>query len=86
MTFIESMTNDELDQAIFVLECKDHWTEKDWAEYNELENKKRAFYPKPKEPTKEERDQETIKHYESLGMKFVGYNERGSMEFISTWE
>lgn len=50
MTFIESMTDNELDQAIFVLECKDHWTEKDWAESAQLNAEKaKRTPPAPKE-------------------------------------
>ena len=46
MTLIKSMTDDQLDQAIFVLECKDHWTEKDWTESAQLnaEKAKRTQY------------------------------------------
>lgn len=79
-------TLEQIEEALFILECKDHWNPKDWDEYHELESERKAFYPQPKEATKEEQDRETIKHYESLGMKFVGYNEKGGMEFVCTWE
>lgn len=42
---IESMTDDELDQAIFVLECKDRWTEKDWTESARLNAEKAKRTP-----------------------------------------
>lgn len=42
---IESMTIDQLNQAIFVLECKDHWTEKDWTESARLNAEKAKRTP-----------------------------------------
>ena len=29
-------TREQIEMALFVLECKDHWDNKDWIEYNNL--------------------------------------------------
>lgn len=79
-------TLEQIETAMVILECKDHWTAKDWAEWQELEDERRSFYPEPKEPTEEEVDQRIIEKNESLGAKFMGYDENGAMIFKSTWK
>jgi len=29
-------TREQIEMALFILECKDHWDNKDWAEYDKL--------------------------------------------------
>lgn len=50
---IASMTDEQLSQAIFVLECKDCWNREDWAESFRLtsEREKRVGLPAPAKTT-----------------------------------
>ena len=34
---------ERIERAIFILECKDHWNDKDYAEYNRLNNELREL-------------------------------------------
>ena len=67
MALIESMTIDQLDQAIFVLECKDHWTEKDWTESAQLNAEKaKRTPPAPK------RTQYKVRMWDKSGIYILG--------------
>ena len=34
-------TLEQIEEALFILECKDHWNPKDWDEYHELESERK---------------------------------------------
>lgn len=76
-------TLNQIEKEMAIIECKDHWTREDWAEWDALMDEKKAYLPTVKEPTQEELNQKTIENCEALGMKFTGYDENGAMHFES---
>ena len=36
-------TREQLERAIFILECKDHWNNEDWKEYDRLCRERREL-------------------------------------------
>lgn len=45
ITDITNMTDEQLSQAIFELECKDHWNREDWAESFRLTSEREKRTP-----------------------------------------
>ena len=74
-------TQEQIEREIAILECKDHWTSKDWAEYARLKKELEVFQPLPQELTQEEKEATEIAKYAAMGLYYVGKNEFGNMIF-----
>lgn len=78
-------TQEQIEQDIFILECKDHWNSNDWTECARLKKELEAFQPLPQEPTQEEKEAAEIAKYAEMGLVYVGKNEFGNMIFETNY-
>lgn len=74
-------TQEQIEREIAILECKDHWTSKDWQENDRLWRELEKLNPLPQEPTQEEKETAEIAKYAAMGLYYVGLNEFGNMVF-----
>lgn len=78
-------TQEQIEKAIAILECKDHWNSSDWKEYYSLRDEFEKLNPLPKEPTKQEKEAAEIAKYAAMGLVYVGRNEFGGMIFETNY-
>lgn len=78
-------TQERIEKAIAILECKNHWNSSDWAEYDRLWRELEKLNPLPKEPTQEEKEAAEIAKYAAMGLVYVGKNEFGNMVFETNY-
>lgn len=78
-------TQEQIERDIFILECKDHWDSRDWAEFARLKKELEIFQPLPKEPAQEEKEAAEIARYAAMGLVYIGKNEFGNMIFETNY-